>query len=554
MALLFLLIFSLAFLGFGQTNYYVDADADDGGDGTTQATTGEHCAWNEFSDITGLSAGDTVSFERTDEFRGKLSISWTGSVGSIITFDAYGSGAKPKLLGSIAKDSTDDWTDEGSNIWYASSATQIDNLIFDGESSEATMVADKVDLNVQGEGWWDAGNTRIYVYSVGNPATFYSGDIECALYDYGIQINKKSYLTFENLDIRYAGRAGVKGVAADPGYSNITVVSCDFSYLGNNLSAEGTGIDIHSIDDCVLENCTFDVVYTGIKLSNVNLTTMSTLVQDNTITNLRGYTGGCDGMNLGDGDQDGTIIQRNDISGFEDDGIDMYTADNIIVQDNEIHDGLGTGENNALKMAAGITGEGHIIRRNFIYNCTGGSGNHGIRGDHTKNCEIYLNLVYNVDGSGYKAADREADGVRTGSVVKNNVFYGCGRGISGGDGIDGENKLTITLKNNICQGSTKDISFADDCVITGGNNCLLNDASVTLGADSTYSGAANDLYQVDPLLTDPASGDFTLQFGSPCINKGAHVGLFTDYLGNPVPIGHTPDIGVYEHKNGGRIF
>jgi len=38
------------------------------------------------------------------------------------------------------------------------------------------------------------------------------------------------------------------------------------------------------------------------------------------------------------------------------------------------------------------------------------------------------------------------------------------------------------------------------------------------------------------------------------MNKGAHVGLFVDYLGLPVPIGHCPDIGAYEHKGGGNAM
>jgi len=79
-------------------------------------------------------------------------------------------------------------------------------------------------------------------------------------------------------------------------------------------------------------------------------------------------------------------------------------------------------------------------------------------------------------------------------------------------------------------------------------------ARATLAAFVAATDWEDNGVESDPLMTDPGSDDFTLQVGSPCINRGAHVGLFVDYLGLPVPIGHCPDIGAYEHKNGGRLF
>ena len=57
----------------------------------------------------------------------------------------------------------------------------------------------------------------------------------------------------------------------------------------------------------------------------------------------------------------------------------------------------------------------------------------------------------------------------------------------------------------------------------------------------------NGLWE-DPLMTDPANGDFTLQVTSPCINAGVDVGLTEDYAGNPI-VG-LPDIGAYEYPGG----
>ena len=132
-----------------------------------------------------------------------------------------------------------------------------------------------------------------------------------------------------------------------------------------------------------------------------------------------------------------------------------------------------------------------------------------------------LNYCISVDGVDGVEMDTAA------SKVQNCVIYGCTNGID----VDAAG----CIKNTIIRSCT------DDLEETGAN------------IQKTTNNIEDDS-DADPLMTDPTNGDFTLQFGSPCINRGAHVGLFVDFLGLPVPIGHCPDIGAYEHKNGGRIF
>jgi hypothetical protein len=51
----------------------------------------------------------------------------------------------------------------------------------------------------------------------------------------------------------------------------------------------------------------------------------------------------------------------------------------------------------------------------------------------------------------------------------------------------------------------------------------------------------------DPLLTDPAAGDFTVQSGSPLIDRGVTLALVTeDFAGTARPQGSAYDIGAYE--------
>jgi len=116
-----------------------------------------------------------------------------------------------------------------------------------------------------------------------------------------------------------------------------------------------------------------------------------------------------------------------------------------------------------------------------------------------------------------------------------------------------EAKASVTIQNCIGRNTVLpavDIDVDNGMTVTGQYNCFQDAAKSGSG---TYTDTGT-LWSTDPLMTDPGSDDFTLQSGSPCINRGAHVGLFVNFLGLPVPIGHQPDIGAYEHKNGGRIF
>lgn len=64
-----------------------------------------------------LLPGDTVLFKRGDTWRGQLVAQSGSEEDGFITYGAYGTGAKPLLLGSIAKNLPEDWKDQGGNIW-----------------------------------------------------------------------------------------------------------------------------------------------------------------------------------------------------------------------------------------------------------------------------------------------------------------------------------------------------------------------------------------------------------------------------------------------------
>jgi hypothetical protein len=87
---------------------------------------------------------------------------------------------------------------------------------------------------------------------------------------------------------------------------------------------------------------------------------------------------------------------------------------------------------------------------------------------------------------------------------------------------------------------------------SGDNPCpdqvYVNAPSITYSiAETTWPGSNNS--SSDPLFTDPSKDDFTLQAGSPAIDRGSPDANFVpavDYYGNPRPAGDGPDIGAIE--------
>lgn len=189
-----------------------------------------------------FSPGDKILFRRGDTWRGQL-IPDSGSSAGYITYGAYGTGAKPLLLGSVDLSSSGGWTDEGGNLWYATSAVQVGNIIFDNETSCGVKCALKTDLDTQDEFWWDDPNDRVYVFSVGNPGTVHT-KIECALSNDIILLSSKNYVKLNNLDLRYTAVHAI-----DILHSNYFYVEyCDISYIGGGYytatARYGNGIQI----------------------------------------------------------------------------------------------------------------------------------------------------------------------------------------------------------------------------------------------------------------------------------------------------------------------
>jgi len=329
----------------------------------------------------------------------------------------------------------------------------------------------------------------------------------------------------------------------------------------------------------------------------------NTIVQDNVFVGPSPITG-----------PDGAIIihglvavncsaLRNTVSGYNARGIWFYNgADSPTANDNIIHD---------ITHTVGAEGEGYGINfdgyglpitgtvtasRNTIYNCDG-------PGIFLENCVdaslVNRNLVHDCTETGwasgvgymnYAASSRYPDqrGLDVNALVAHNIIYQCRYGIRLDDasGVDIWNNViydgvgaypagliifdagtyfvdNIDFRNNIIgSGMARSISanYAwENHFSAFDNNAVANPvfeernpkASLTL-AQLQASGSALNCFTTSPGFADAVGHDFHLLPSSPCINKGANVGLTQDYEGNIVPQSAAPDIGAYEYTSGSQ--
>jgi hypothetical protein len=216
--------------------------------------------------------------------------------------------------------------------------------------------------------------------------------------------------------------------------------------------------------------------------------------------------------------------------------IDSATSatDNIDVYRNKVHDCWDTGIGLYSETASPHNATDIVIWNNLIYNCTVGFAT----------CYAGWSLTF---------------------TLINNSFWNSGADLSYHKNGDGASFSTISpveqisisssptyvsciIRNNICvshHGNISDIIHYDDAGETG----ITNDHNLfydSLGYKASNQYGANNV-TADPLMTNPAAGDFTLQAGSPAIDVGSSTGApADDYIGTSRPQGSAFDIGAYE--------
>jgi len=140
----------IATSSFGK-NYYIDStNGDDRNNGTSP-----NSAWQTVGRANGanLLPGDSVLFKRGEVFRGNL-IPQSGSELGYITYCDYGTGNKPKILGSIKKNAPSDWINLSGNIWSTANKQSIDSI-----QTIGSELLPNPDFTTDSKGWYAWSNT-----------------------------------------------------------------------------------------------------------------------------------------------------------------------------------------------------------------------------------------------------------------------------------------------------------------------------------------------------------------------------------------------------------
>lgn len=265
-------LLAILFLMYGMasyaTTYYVSSsDGNDSDSGLTEAL-----AWASLSKVQAstFSAGDSILFKRGDTFRGALyRNNEDGTPSAWIYWGAYGTGNKPKILGSKDLSATGDWEVHSGNVWKTTATLgtvqdDISNLIFNNETAWGYKKKSLDSLNVQGKFFYNIADNLLYIYSVGNPATYYSHIEAAGHHDlrqgllYWISCD---YIHITDLDVRYSSAAGIETHTG-----NVFIIEgCDVSWIGGewmvnddaSLTRLGNGISMVQTNDSVtVRNCT----------------------------------------------------------------------------------------------------------------------------------------------------------------------------------------------------------------------------------------------------------------------------------------------------------
>ncbi|MBD3190223.1 MAG: hypothetical protein GF308_06250 [Candidatus Heimdallarchaeota archaeon] len=264
--------------------YYVDAtNGDDGNIGTSPEMAFKTIARaKEY-----FAPGNTILLKRGQTWREQIYIENSGTANNPITFDAYGSGAKPLLLGSITMNNPSDWTDIGGNLWAtADSSFQYDvGFVLLGEESKDNVgikrdfldeipsdakdeygnwfIEDGVDA--EKEYWYDEENQRVILYCEQNPTLEYS-NIEIAntaRWEHMVRgVENIQYITIKNLELKYFNAHGITFINSQ----GIIIKNCDISYGGGTYLEKkvryGNGIEFwNNAADCLVEGCKIGMMY-----------------------------------------------------------------------------------------------------------------------------------------------------------------------------------------------------------------------------------------------------------------------------------------------------
>ena len=467
------------------STWYVSTAGAGGKDGTAYGD-----RWDAFANVVwgggGVVAGDTLYV--CGLMREQLAIGVTGSSGNIVTIRGDYTG-DAGIINGADDVTTSGWADQGGDVWrHAIGATTVELVMFnDGNIGveDATPAADYE---------WTYSNPNLDIYAESDPDLGYYSSIEAQQRNICIQGTDLSYITIQNITVRY-GNYGIFCINTGGGASNWIIDNCDsgYNYKDGVIIYDGT----NTASDITIKNCT---LHNSQNKSGIYTSRM-----------------------------DGGLIENNDCYSNFEHGYYCSRTDNIIIRYNSFY----SNGFNGWKFQAGSSDN------QAYYNLSYSNGTQGLRiGDidgTAQNNTVYNNVFYDNAAFGIYIMGSNVGA----NTLKNNIIHQAraGTGTSmclkiGSDAV--AQLLTLDYNSYYYPGATT----PDDVVIvTGVAYYNLTEWKV--------AGYAQDASSVgtDPTFVTGGS-NFRLKAGSPCINTGVDVSLTTDYAGNSVE--DPPEMGVFE--------
>lgn len=363
-------------------------------------------------------------------------------------------------------------------------------LVFDNESSTGTKISAEADLNAQNEFWYDKDNWRIKMYSTSNPGTRYS-QIELAQTYSGLAMQGKKYITIQDLDFRYFGAHGI----AVGNCSNITVSGCEVHFGGGG-----------------------DLIY-ALETQNVDPAFLALLPSFLRFGNGIEFEGSCSD----------SVIEKNVLYDIYDTGLSNQSVTSGTVQSNLVY------KNNIIKNCH-YSFEIWVFATNatmsdvsFVHNlCLNAGGTFG----EDQRTDADANPACHIAGVLPNLA------TTTNVKIQNNIFYGwitqaiwfVGTGSQGAGSFDIDyNCYYDPTGFKAKTGRPSDNSEVYYTTIP-----------------SWYAASGDDLHSIadDPQFINASLEDYHLTPGSQCQDRGADLGVTTDYENTP-RVG-PPDLGPFE--------
>jgi hypothetical protein len=526
------------------TTYYVAQNGNDNNNGLTPGT-----AWRTLDHVSDqtFQPGDSILLRRGDTWRETLYVTSSGTSADWITYGAFGSGDKPRILGS---EQMIGWTEVAPNIWR--SATPIHNP-YQGGYSYGEVYFEEQDgtyswgkhqdytpsyANMTAEYDWSWHADILYIYAPSNPNARYHA-VEAPQRDSGIRLPEESsatgiaeYVTFDNLEIMYTLRHGLYSGYREVEAHGLHVTNSHIGMVGVKGGSSAYCIVTWYSDVLIQDNFIHDCGRRGISMN-----TYTDETPDLTISNV-------------------TIDNNHFANGFHTTGPDIsslpglaHTVTNITISNNlfddsarwnaGIHDGCYASSctSNVIYVSAH---DSHYSNFTIHNNIIVGSTSRAMLLVDMDDVKIYHNTVYASHPDARPYGLVLFDDV-THIDMRNNIFHGT---LTDDNHTDGR----LVLDQDVSSFSMRDnnLYFQEDFgqPLLGSENGVggwdvFEYEWTTWQTDSGFETHSPDPHR--PLFVDRENNDFHLQENSPAIDAGVVIPGINDGYN-----GAAPDLGAIE--------